>query len=331
MNLNPQQVKNIVEAALLTAGGPLPMVRIQALFAETPEPPDADQLKAIINELDQDYCDRGIEVKQVSSGFRIQARQDMGQWLNRLNEDKPARYSRALLETLALIAYRQPITRAGVEDIRGVSVSSSIIKTLLERDWVKVVGHRDVPGRPALYGTTRLFLDYFNLKSLSELPELAELRDIEDIQKEFDLNYAADSASTGSGTESGPEQIAVEDADGEQHAARHADQDDLTEATSLETTTKNNDDTEIVMSNEDEKQKLASLAAINSENDETEPALTTDPVDSMPAKTIDLVEDSTEELNQVTASTTNSALADSDQGDAEEGIDEERSLAATTA
>lgn len=190
--MNPQQLKNIIEAALLTAAGPLPMVRLQALFAEESSPPDEAQIKAVLETLSDDYADRGIELKLVSSGYRIQARQDMGQWLNRLSEEKPARYSRALLETLALIAYRQPITRAGVEDIRGVSVSSSIIKTLLEREWIRVVGHRDVPGRPALYGTTRQFLDYFNLRSLSELPDLAEMRSIEDIQREFELNYAAD-------------------------------------------------------------------------------------------------------------------------------------------
>lgn len=192
--MNPQQLKNIIESALLTATGPLPMVRLQALFAAE-EGDDADsqldieQIKTILDELGQDYAGRGIELKQVSSGYRIQARQEMGQWLNRLNEDRPSRYSRALLETLALIAYRQPITRAGVEDIRGVSVSSSIMKTLTEREWIRIVGHRDVPGRPALYGTSRQFLDYFNLKSLSELPPLAEMRSIEDIQREFDLNF----------------------------------------------------------------------------------------------------------------------------------------------
>jgi len=187
--MNQQQLKNIIEAALLTAIKPLPLVRLQALFAEAEEQPDTDQIRAALDELSRDYAERGIEVKQVSSGFRVQARQEMVPWLHRLSEDRPARYSRALLETLALIAYRQPITRGGIEDIRGVSISSSIVKTLLEREWIRVVGHRDVPGRPALYGTTRQFLDYFNLKSLSELPPLSEMRSIEDIQKEFDLNF----------------------------------------------------------------------------------------------------------------------------------------------
>ena len=192
--MNPQQLKNIIEAALLTAAGPLSMARLQELFGEESSPPDEGQINAALETLAQEYADRGIELKQVSSGYRIQARQEMGQWLHRLSEEKPGRYSRALLETLALIAYRQPITRAGVEDVRGVSVSSSIIKTLLEREWIRVVGHRDVPGRPALYGTTKQFLDYFNLKSLSELPELAEMRSIDDIQREFELTYTADGA-----------------------------------------------------------------------------------------------------------------------------------------
>jgi len=187
--MNQQQLKNIIEAALLTAIQPLPLVRLQALFSETEEQPDVEQIRAALDELSQDYAERGIEVKQVGSGYRVQARKEMGRWLHRLSEDRPTRYSRALLETLALIAYRQPITRGGIEDIRGVSISSSIFKTLLEREWIRVVGHRDVPGRPALYGTTRQFLDYFNLKSLGELPPLAEMRSIEDIQNEFDLNF----------------------------------------------------------------------------------------------------------------------------------------------
>lgn len=207
--MNPQQLKNIIEAALLTAAGPLPMVRLQALFAEESSPPDDGQIKEALETLTQEYGERGIELKQVSSGYRIQARQEMGQWLHRLSEEKPARYSRALLETLALIAYRQPITRAGVEDVRGVGVSSSIIKTLLEREWIRVVGHRDVPGRPALYGTTKQFLDYFNLKSLSELPELAEMRSIDDIQREFELGYV----------EEGAEDAAAENLASDEHEA----------------------------------------------------------------------------------------------------------------
>ena len=179
-------IKHILEAVLLAAGRPLSLDQMQALFAEG-EVPDKAALREAIQALRADYEGRGLDVKEVASGFRIQIRQSMAPWISRLWEEKPPRYSRALLETLALIAYRQPITRGEIEDIRGVSVSSNIIKTLLEREWVRVVGHRDVPGKPAMYGTTREFLDYFNLKSLDELPTLAELRDIDSINAELDL------------------------------------------------------------------------------------------------------------------------------------------------
>ncbi len=183
--MNLQELKNIVEAALLAADRPLNITALQKLFGE--EAPDKEALRKVLEALGEDYVDRGIELKEVGSGFRIQVKQALAPWISKMYEEKPTKYSRALLETIALIAYRQPITRAGIEDIRGVSVSSNIIKTLLEREWVRVVGHRDVPGKPALYGTTRQFLDYFNLKNLGDLPPLAEMRSIETIQQEFDL------------------------------------------------------------------------------------------------------------------------------------------------
>ena len=192
--MNQEQLKNIIEAALMTSARPLSVDNLLGLFGSDDQSPGRDEIRAILDGLTEDYAQRGIELKQVSSGYRIQARQDMAPWINRLNEEKAPRYSRALLETLALIAYRQPITRAGVEDVRGVSVSSSIIRTLLEREWIRVVGHRDVPGKPALYGTTRQFLDYFNLKSLSDLPPLSELRNIEQIQEELMLKMEESSA-----------------------------------------------------------------------------------------------------------------------------------------
>lgn len=192
--MNQEQLKNIIEAALMTSARPLSVDNLLGLFGSDDQSPGRDEIRAILDGLTEDYAQRGIELKQVSSGYRIQARQDMAPWINRLNEEKAPRYSRALLETLALIAYRQPITRAGVEDVRGVSVSSSIIRTLLEREWIRVVGHRDVPGKPALYGTTRQFLDYFNLKSLSDLPPLSELRNIEQIQEELVLKMEESSS-----------------------------------------------------------------------------------------------------------------------------------------
>lgn len=186
MSLSPEQIKNIIEAALMAAGQPLSIDRLLTLFMDNQQP-SRDDIKNALKTLEEECANRGVELKRVSSGYRYQAKQDYAEWVGRLWEEKPPRYSRALLETLSLIAYRQPITRGDIEDVRGVSVSSNIIKTLLERDWVKVVGHRDVPGKPAMYATTKQFLDYFNLKSLSELPTLAEIRDIDSINAELDL------------------------------------------------------------------------------------------------------------------------------------------------
>lgn len=184
--MSEQNIKHIVEAVLLAAGKPMTLDQILAVFTEDLAP-GRDELRAVLEVLQQDYEERGIELVRVASGYRIQVRQRMGPWVSRLTEEKPARYSRALLETLALVAYRQPITRGEIEDIRGVSISSSIMKTLQDREWVRIVGHRDVPGRPAMYGTTRQFLDYFNLKSLDELPSLMELRDIDSFSAELEL------------------------------------------------------------------------------------------------------------------------------------------------
>ena len=185
-------VKRVLEAALFAANEPLNIKRLQHLFVSFPDetPPDESTIGSLLGELADDYDGRGVELVAVASGWRFQTRSELSPWVSRLWEERPQRYSRALLETLAVIAYRQPITRGEVEDIRGVSVSTPIVKTLLEREWVRVVGHRDVPGKPALYATTRHFLDHFNLTSLDELPSLAELRDIEDINAELDLGDA---------------------------------------------------------------------------------------------------------------------------------------------
>lgn len=187
MSMNQPPVKDIVEAALLSAGEPLSVDRLLTLFTEQ-ERPSREMLRGALDELAEDWSDRPLELKQVGSGYRFQVRQALAPWMGRLQEERPPRYSRALMETLALIVYRQPITRAGIEEVRGVTVSSSIIKTLVEREWVRVVGHRDVPGKPALYGTTRKFLDYFDLKSLSELPELSDIKPIDHMQEELGLS-----------------------------------------------------------------------------------------------------------------------------------------------
>ena len=194
-------LKTILEAVLLAAGEPLPLERLQKVFPEA-EQPEREALRAALAELTADYAGRGLELIEVASGFRVQVPGAFSPWVSRLWEERVATYSRALLETLALVAYRQPVTRGEIEEVRGVSVSSGIMKTLQERDWIKIVGHREVPGRPALYATTRAFLDYFNLKSLSELPPLAVPRDLDTIGAELDRRIAVPSSDATTSTES---------------------------------------------------------------------------------------------------------------------------------
>ncbi|HET8903073.1 MAG TPA: SMC-Scp complex subunit ScpB [Saccharospirillum sp.] len=183
---SPETVKQIMEGALFAAGTALSIAQIAALF-EPYERPHRSSLRSLMAELLADYQGGGVELVEVASGYRFQTRHSIGAWVSRLWEERPQRYSRALLETIALIAYRQPITRSEIEDVRGVSVSTQIVRTLLEREWVRVVGHRDVPGRPAMYATTRQFLDHFGLTSLDQLPSLGEIRDLDDINPQLGL------------------------------------------------------------------------------------------------------------------------------------------------
>ncbi|MGM0449840.1 MAG: SMC-Scp complex subunit ScpB, partial [Pseudomonadota bacterium] len=171
------QVQRIVEGAIMAADKPLSVEQLQGLFDED-EQPTRTVLEHVISRIENACEERGFELKKVASGWRFQVRESLSPWVGRLWEEKPQRYSRALLETLALIAYRQPVTRGDIEDVRGVTVNTNIIRTLLDREWIRVVGQRDVPGRPSMYATTRQFLDYFNLQSLDELPSLAEVRDL---------------------------------------------------------------------------------------------------------------------------------------------------------
>jgi segregation and condensation protein B len=183
-----------VEAVLLAAGRPVTVEQIRELFEETQRPPDED-VRAALADLERSYEGHGVELREVASGWRVQVRPQYADTVSRLWQERPSRYSRALLETLSLIAYRQPITRGEIENIRGVTVSSTIMRTLHERSWIRVVGHREVPGRPELLGTTREFLDYFGLKSLDDLPTLAELQDLEDIQVQLELPGAPSEAA----------------------------------------------------------------------------------------------------------------------------------------
>lgn len=196
--MDNRYIKNVVEAALLAAERPLEVELLRELFDDYERPP-AEEIRAALAELASDYAGRALELVEVASGWRAQVRADYAAPVSKLWQERPTRYSRALLETLALIAYRQPITRGEIEDVRGVAVNPNIIRTLTERGWVRTVGHREVPGRPELLGTTREFLDYFGLKSLDALPTLAELKDMDNVgvQLEFAGTAAAQEAASG--------------------------------------------------------------------------------------------------------------------------------------
>jgi segregation and condensation protein B len=196
--MSDSHIRNVVEAALLAAGQPLPVAELARLFDEAARP-STQQLQAVLEALAAEYAGRGIELKHTAGGYRIQVRRELATEISRLWPERAVRYSRALLETLALIAYRQPVTRAEIEAVRGVAVNPNIIRTMIERNWVRVVGHRDVPGHPELLGTTREFLDYFGLKSLDELPPLAELKALGDINLQLAL-AAEEAPGAGSGS-----------------------------------------------------------------------------------------------------------------------------------
>jgi len=191
----PEQIKKIVESALMAVDKPLSVTHLHNLFVDEPEPVERASVKQALETLQAEYEERGVSVVEVSSGFRIQIDQEVSPWISKLFEERPPRYTRALLETLALVAYRQPITRTEIEEVRGVAVSTNIIKTLLEREWVRVVGHKEVPGRPAMYATTKEFLDYFNLRRIDELPPLSELTDLDKVAQEAGLEFEPDSAA----------------------------------------------------------------------------------------------------------------------------------------
>lgn len=183
--MTPEQMQRIIEGAIMAAGEPISIDQLQKIFA--PETPATAQIKEILQAIAQAYAETALELKEVASGYRFQVRQDLAPWIGKLWEEKPPRYSRALLETLALIAYRQPITRAEIEEVRGVAVSPGIMKTLSDREWIKIVGHRDVPGKPALFATTKKFLDDFNVKSLDQLPTLEQIKALDMFEDAIEL------------------------------------------------------------------------------------------------------------------------------------------------
>lgn len=294
---DPVLLRRIIEGALLATGEALSLNRLLDLFEED-EKPSKEALLEALNKLQEDCEKRGYSLVEVASGWRYQVSPELAPWINRLWEEKPQKYSRALLETLALIAYRQPLTRGDIEEVRGVAVSSHIIKTLAEREWIKVVGHRDVPGRPSLYATTRHFLDYFGLKSLDELPSLSELKDIDGLNQDLDLNDSPDDAET--------DQIAEaklqtsEDVEDEEIAQEEAKE--FAEALA-ETVRQANADTQNEQTvNRDEEENE------ESESDEVQMDDTLS-VDMFTGKTRE------EENNDETAGQENKANEDMDQGD----------------
>ncbi len=224
--MDQQEIRYFIESALLAAGRPLSIDQLKNLF-DGRSAPDKGEIRKAIAELNDEYEPRGIMIAEVASGFRMQVKAAMADRLQKLWEERPPRYSRALFETLALVAYRQPITRGEIEDIRGVSVSSNIVRSLMERDWIRVVGHRDIPGRPAMFGTTKGFLDYFGLKKLEDLPPLADLQDWESLRVQLNLPDVEDT------TEGTPEpeipKLLPEDA-----AEDSADEDEAAVAESVE-------------------------------------------------------------------------------------------------
>jgi segregation and condensation protein B len=196
--MTPEQIKAIIEAAIMVAGHPLNINAIQNLFAEEMRPAAAE-IKSMLAELKERYQQQnsGIELQEVANGYRFQAKGELSPWLAKLWEERQPRYSRAFLETLVIIAYKQPITRGEIEEIRGVTVSSTIMKTLQEREWIRVIGYREIPGKPAIYGTTKEFLDYFNLKSLTDLPSLAEFKDLAVQDEKLQVQLALENSHIG--------------------------------------------------------------------------------------------------------------------------------------
>ena len=301
-----EQLKPIIEAALLAASQPLSAAQLGELFVEADEV-DRAQIAMALEQLAEDCQGRGVELKEVASGFRYQVRQDMHPWVSRMWTEKPSRYSRALLETLALIAYRQPITRPEIEQIRGVVVSSNIIKTMEEREWIRVVGHRDVPGKPALFGTTRGFLDYFNLKSLDELPPLSEIRDMEDPQLRLD-----DEPFPPRPVRNLPIDPDAEETDGETPADEvHAEQEVHTD-----------EDPANVEHHEAPNDETSNEASLDGAGENPEPSLPTEETASHPDEPHDELK-AVAETHPATADEA-AASADADNGTAEQDTEEYR-------
>jgi len=222
--MSENYLKNVIEAALLAAARPVPLAELQQIFDEHSRP-TTKEMRTLLDALTADYEGRGVTIKETANGFRFQVRSEFSHEVSRLWPDRPRKYSRALLETLALIAYRQPITRAEIEHVRGVAVNPEIVKTLMERNWVRVVGHRDVPGHPELLGTTAEFLDYFSLKSIEDLPPLAELKSLSDLNLQLPLPGTTDGTPAADSQTDAGEVAVVADTDSSDRLDAAADDD----------------------------------------------------------------------------------------------------------
>ncbi len=300
--MESQQLRNIVEAAMLAAGGPLSIDQLKGLFGEDSDSgPEKKEIREVIKQLQDDYAERGIEIREVASGFRIQVREGMGQWLAKLWAERPPRYTRALMETLAIVAYRQPVTRGDIEEIRGVAVSTNIIRTLLERDWIKVVGHRDVPGKPAMFGSTRQFLDYFGLKKLDDLPPLAELAQLEPIGVQLELGTAdqdSDVAKDDSAESSESPEATQEGADAAESGESASDSDESDSAadehTNLVSDTEDYDDDDIEVSDEELAAALAVVDSVAKVVAGEEPQATAEDAEAQDADNVASLDDARE-------------------------------------
>ena len=274
--MSQEKIKNIIEAALMVSTKPLSIASILSLFeSEQSLQPERNDIRAALEELQQDYSGRGIELAEIASGFRIQARDEFAPWVNHLFDERPPRYSRALLETLAIIAYRQPITRGEIEEIRGVSVSGTIIKTLFEREWIKGVGHRDVPGKPELLVSTKAFLDYFNLKKLSDLPALADIKDFDSINPDLFEALEGEAKATSETTKDDVENVdsADDDSINPEPEAIEASAEEMPDEVATE------DDEDLVVEsnsnefeNDEESEEATTSAEANDEEDSEEGA-----------------------------------------------------------
>lgn len=256
------EIKHFIEAALLATDQPLSVDHLQRLF-DGRSAPEKTEIRLAIKALIDEYEPRGITVIEVASGFRIQVKVTMADRLHKLWEERPPRYSRALFETLALVAYRQPITRGEIEEVRGVAVSSNIVRTLMERDWIRVVGHRDVPGRPAMFGTTKTFLDYFSLKKLDDLPPLADLSDWESLRVQLNLPEVEETSEIASADIAEFSTMIPESAvDGPQ--AIESDDEDENDLPDLETEDTPNE--ELVVSEWPDPSDAAGVATLNTDS-----------------------------------------------------------------